>query len=80
MGKPVIIETEMGFEKQCGMCEEFWPLDEEFWYVLGKCTLLEREHSYCKACVTQRKAELRAGAVRRVIRKTKNPIDIKKEA
>ena len=38
-------ETELGIEKQCSKCKEYWPKDEEFFY---------RKNGYvvspCKAC------------------------------
>ena len=30
--KPKYIETELGIEKLCIDCEEYWPLDSEFWF------------------------------------------------
>lgn len=27
------IDPELGEEKLCHVCREWWPLDEEFWYV-----------------------------------------------
>ena len=29
---PKYIETELGTEKLCIECQEYWPLDEEFWF------------------------------------------------
>lgn len=29
---PKYIETELGTEKLCIQCNEYWPLDEEFWW------------------------------------------------
>lgn len=51
-------------EKQCARCREFWPADEEFFTRLSD----GRLHSYCRACVAERVAELRAGAPRLVNR------------
>ena len=50
----MIIQTELGLEKLCARCHEFWPADTEFFHRKG--TGL---HSYCKACVTERCRELR---------------------
>jgi len=47
-----IIRTELGLEKQCARCNEFWPLD--FYNRRGNGL-----HSYCKACMTERRRELR---------------------
>ena len=30
--KPRLIETELGAEKICICCKEYWPLDDEFFY------------------------------------------------
>lgn len=51
-------------ERRCVRCGEWWPADEEFFYRLSD----GRLHSYCKACCTERKAELRRGAPRRATR------------
>ena len=53
--------TELGKEKECARCHEFWPADNEFFHKRG--TGL---HSYCKACVTERCQELRSGAPRKI--------------
>lgn len=38
-------ESELGLECRCSRCGEYWPADEEFFYMLrGK------PHCYCKAC------------------------------
>ena len=31
--KPKFIETELGTEKLCIECQEYWPLDVEFWFL-----------------------------------------------
>lgn len=37
--------TELGQEAQCAKCQEFWPVDPEFFFMhKGK------PHSWCKAC------------------------------
>lgn len=38
-------ETELGVEAQCARCKEFWPADNEFFYMSKG-----RPHSWCKAC------------------------------
>ena len=30
--QPKFIETELGREKLCIQCDEYWPLDSEFWF------------------------------------------------
>ena len=52
--------TELGTEKRCCRCTEFFPMDDEFFYRRGS-----GFHSYCKACVKERCNELRSGAVRK---------------
>lgn len=32
MKLPKFIETELGKEKLCIECQEYWPLDKEFWF------------------------------------------------
>jgi len=54
------IETELGTERQCARCGEYWPLDPEFFNKKG-----EGWHSYCRGCMTERKRELRHGAKKR---------------
>lgn len=53
---------EMGLERLCVFCGEYWPIDDEFWFVLTD----GRLHSYCKACCTQRRGELRNGGRRKI--------------
>jgi hypothetical protein len=42
------------FEKECARCHELWPADEEFFHKNRGAF-----HAYCRACVTERKQELR---------------------
>lgn len=46
---PIIIQTELGTEKQCIACNEFFPLDKEFWWHNGY-TKRNGEKSWCAAC------------------------------
>ena len=40
--------TDIGLERYCSKCEEFWPADTEFfWTAPSNATGL---HCYCKAC------------------------------
>ena len=66
----MIIHTELGLEKSCGRCDDFWPADEEFFHKRG-----EGLHSYCKACVSERCRELRSGAPRKIKRKIKEKVE-----
>lgn len=65
------VDPILGTEKRCGTCGEWWPLDEEFWYVkryqagdiayaAGKSYIRQSsgEHWYsrCRACWADRSA------------------------
>jgi len=52
------IQTELGWERWCIRCEDYWPPD--FFNRKG-----DGLHSYCRACMTERKRELRADAQRK---------------
>lgn len=46
-----MLETELGEEQFCAGCEEFWPLDQEF-FVFSRSSV-----SYeCRACTEERKS------------------------
>jgi len=50
-----IIETELGNEKQCSKCKDFWPMDSEFFFArLGNPrkdgTRIPQFDAVCKAC------------------------------
>lgn len=57
----MMIQTELGLEKECARCHEMWPADGEFFHRRGNGL-----HSYCKACVTERCKELRSGVARKI--------------
>jgi len=52
--QPRYIETELGTERLCKHCQEYWPADSEFWYMikdkLKDGTIVFRPESACKAC------------------------------
>ena len=52
--KPKFIETELGREKLCKHCQEYWPVDSEFWYMIKDTlkdgTVVQRPDSACKGC------------------------------
>lgn len=49
------IETELGTEKQCSGCQEFYPLDRQFWYRHGRDKHGNvRYEERCKACWEER--------------------------
>lgn len=51
------IETELGVEKLCIHCNEYWPLDEEFypfqWRMTKKFGLVKRFSGVCKGYYDQ---------------------------
>lgn len=55
--------TELGIERRCTRCKDYWPEDTQFFHRHGK-----GFHSYCIACIADRCYELRnEGAVRNSI-------------
>ena len=54
MKRVPVIETELGPERLCRGCGEWWPLDAEFWYFYlnpqGKRQVMGR----CRACWSER--------------------------
>lgn len=52
--KPKFIQTELGKEKLCKHCHEYWPADSEFWYMIKDTlkdgTVIQRPDSACKGC------------------------------
>lgn len=52
--KPMYITTELGREKLCKHCNEYWPVDSEFWFMvkatLKDGTIVYRPDSACKGC------------------------------
>lgn len=49
------VTTEIGLEKKCGRCGEYWPADGEFWYSEGTRGLSK----WCKACYEEWRKERR---------------------
>lgn len=52
--KPRYIFTDLGKEKLCKHCEEYWPVDSEFWFMvkakLKDGSVVHRPDSACKGC------------------------------
>lgn len=52
--EPMYIFTELGREKRCKHCGEYWPVDSEFWFMvkakLKSGAVVYRPDSACKAC------------------------------
>lgn len=44
-------DEELGLQKRCGRCKEYYPADREFFHHQGKG--IGGLHSYCKACVAE---------------------------
>ena len=63
--RKIFITTDSGTEKLCPRCQDYWPATPEFFWKKG-----EGLHSYCKACFSERQAELKAGAPRKHHRRT----------
>ena len=55
---PKYIETELGKEKLCIECQEYWPLDEEFWWTRKNKSIKDpngvRYEAACKCCYNVR--------------------------
>ena len=51
--KPRLIQTELGTEKLCLCCEDYYPMDDEFFYPKRRKTASGVKYEYeavCKAC------------------------------
>lgn len=46
----IFINTELGTEKRCSLCGEFYPFDLEFFFSSGRKNNKNQLHSRCKAC------------------------------
>ncbi len=45
--KPKFIQTELGTEKLCIQCQEYWPLDNEFWFTYSGKPKKDGSRSVC---------------------------------
>ena len=52
--------TDLGLERECSKCKEFWPADTEFWQ--AQKGQLDGFTSQCKACLNDTKTERRRRA------------------
>lgn len=59
-GKPRLIQTDLGVEKYCKGCDEYFPADTEFFF-LAKINKngAPRLESICKACRIEKRMEKR---------------------
>lgn len=54
----ITMETELGTERRCPHCGDWWPLDDEFWQPTvkrGRATF----HSWCRACLAEDRTDRR---------------------
>lgn len=65
MARAVTIETELGTERRCPRCGEFWPAppDPEFWQAVTK-RGRPSFHPYCRACLAELAVLRRRSSVR----------------
>lgn len=54
---PTIIEDIIGPERLCSCCQEYWPLDEEFWFV--QASNIMGFATQCKACMSEKRSQPR---------------------
>jgi hypothetical protein len=55
--EPIRRTTELGKEKRCSACKEWWPEDTEFFTFISTLRIF---HSRCKACMAAETARRRA--------------------
>ena len=53
MPRPIYIQTELGTEKCCPMCNDYFPFDEEFYFKNGMKNGIQKWAARCKACYMQ---------------------------
>ncbi len=61
MGKEKM--TEIGLERQCTKCHDWWPATREFFYATGRADH-PKLHSWCKACYEEGRKDKRAASRR----------------
>lgn len=49
-------EEELGSQKRCPACGEWWPVDPEFWYVYRHGPRTGLANSPCRACFADKSA------------------------
>jgi len=47
---PMYLHTELGIEKHCPLCKEYYPFDEEFFFKNGFKNGVQKWAARCKAC------------------------------
>jgi len=53
---PNLMETDLGIERRCSRCREWWPADGEFWSEKRPGVF----YSWCRACFAEYNVERRA--------------------
>lgn len=51
------LDPEMGLEKLCSGCNEYWPQDTAFWSVWNHIYSQDGLQHYCKACEAEKAAQ-----------------------
>lgn len=54
------IDPELGLEKLCSGCGEYWPQDTQFWSARHSAAAVDGLQHYCKSCESERAACRRA--------------------
>ncbi|MGE6160602.1 hypothetical protein ACLHZ7_08710 [Aeromonas salmonicida] len=55
------LDPEMGLEKLCTGCSEYWPQDTAFWSAWHHANSPDGLQHYCKACEAEKAAQRREG-------------------
>lgn len=58
-------DPELGIVKRCTKCEDWWPLDEEFFYRDKRSR--DGYMGYCRDCYLEKKAASRERVLRRAV-------------
>jgi hypothetical protein len=58
---PRVVDTELGRELLCSKCQEYWPMDTEFFHRANTCHGFRTE---CKACYFELPSVMRKSAKR----------------
>ena len=52
-------EEEVGVQKRCTRCGDWWPPDTDFWFLVTKARGRRTLHSWCRACNYEARNALR---------------------
>lgn len=53
---PIVVDPELGRQKLCPGCDEWWPLDDEFWYRYVPRRRSPYWSARCRACLLETSA------------------------